>query len=400
VLDREDTAAEFTVVREGSSSTVISVAKEPIKRTLRKRNNSLETWSEPLPRFIAGPSGEPQLQQQPSYSVAYPSGSKPLLSTERAASSPDATAAEIAEAAEISPAETAQCTHCCKEVPAHQLQAHVRSSCRLMPCSSCGVLLLPRAQHEHDSTACKNRRVPCTLCAEVLPLSQHPRHTRDACPRRPVLCACSEHVAADTTESHLADSCKLRAVQCPHACSDTIVGLTAETLQQHLLVCTAQPQWQCGCGVLIAREQRAAHLADSEPFRATVDAACERLLRSCAKAVVCRAVARVARSAHVTAAIAYAALAMCSGDAAVAETQLQGSAVFNSEMHLIAEVANVAKYIKALSRSTQQLKHGWLRGDAAVLNSKLQAAAAVDHSDDDREWAQQSAVLSLTATGK
>jgi TRAF-type zinc finger len=398
VLDREDTAAEFTVVHEDSSRTFVSVPTEPIKRTLRKRNNSLETWSEPLPRFIAGPSGEPQLQQQPLYSVAYPSGSKSLLSTEHAASSFEATTAEAADAAVVSPVETALCTHCCKAVPAHQLQAHIKSSCRQLPCSACGVLLLPRAQHEHDSIACRHRRVACTLCAKVLPLSQHSRHMRDACPRRPVLCACSEHIAADAMERHLADSCRLRAVQCPYACSDTTVGLTAETLQQHLLVCTAQPQWQCGCGESITRAQRAGHLADCEPFRASVDAACERLLRSCAKAAVSRAVARVVRGAHVSAAVAYAALAVRSGDAAAAETQLQGNAVFSSEMHLIAQVANVSKYIKALSRSTQQLTHGWLRGDAALLNSKLQAAAAIDRSADDCEWAQQSALLSLTAT--
>jgi hypothetical protein len=395
VIDREDTAAEFTVIREDSNSTFVSAGKEAIKRTQRKRNNSLETWSEPLPRFIAGPSGEPLRQQQPSYSIAYPSGSKALLSTERAAGSSDTHATAV-----VLSADAATCMHCCKAVPAHQLQAHIRSSCRLMPCSACGVLLLPRTQHEHDSTACKHRQLPCTLCAAVLPLSQHPRHTRDACPRRPLLCACSEHVAADTMELHLADSCRLRAVQCPHACSDAVAvaGLTAESLQQHLQVCSAQPQWQCGCGASTARAHRAAHLADCEPFRASVDVACELLLRSTAKAAVGRAVPRVVRGAHVSAAAAYAALAVCDGDAAVAETQLQGDTVFRSEMQLVAEVANVSKYIKALSRSTRQLKHGWLRGDAAVLNSKLQAAAAVDHSANDREWADCSALQSLTAS--
>lgn len=81
---------------------------------------------------------------------------------------------------------------------------HIRSTCRLLPCTLCSRLLLPADRERHLEEECPNRRRSCTRCGEAVALSEFARHEKEGgCPRRVVHCAaCGAFCFADELEEH------------------------------------------------------------------------------------------------------------------------------------------------------------------------------------------------------
>lgn len=81
---------------------------------------------------------------------------------------------------------------------------HIRSTCRLLPCTLCSRLLLPADRERHLEEVCPNRRRTCTRCGEAVILSEFARHEKEGgCPRRVVPCAaCGAFCFADEVTGH------------------------------------------------------------------------------------------------------------------------------------------------------------------------------------------------------
>ena len=88
----------------------------------------------------------------------------------------------------------------------NQIVRHIRSTCRLVPCTLCERLLLPAAQELHVEEACHNRYLRCEQCGEEVIASKYARHgLRGGCVSKAVPCsACEESCFADELQEHKA----------------------------------------------------------------------------------------------------------------------------------------------------------------------------------------------------
>ncbi|KAG5176271.1 hypothetical protein JKP88DRAFT_335895 [Tribonema minus] len=261
--------------------------------------------------------------------------------------------------ADITPDAEEVCERCGSGIPAPLMRAHVRSSCRLLPCDACAALLLPRDHARHSHTDCSRRPVPCARCGARINAQQYAQHSAQECPARPVRCAaCNEFVTARDLSAHAATRCAQRAVPCPLGCGAAVRAAAAAA--EHC--CGAAPPWRCACGAAVTLSARAAHLASCEAFLDAWEGALERLRRGRSRAALARAVVRLARGVGCGAAAAAAALAEAEGDAGAAHVRLEGAG-YRAEIEAVAGMVNVGRLLKGLRRKGGRAAVWQVEGD-------------------------------------
>ncbi|CAN0119299.1 unnamed protein product [Ectocarpus sp. 12 AP-2014] len=284
-LDLQDSATTFTVK-----------AMDPMKTSqdndlhmlpdLGEGPLSLARLSAPLPHLTPHPGRPPCIQPQ-EFSVSFPSGirraSSLTPSLEVRLGPPKASLEQVAGVTDGNADDRAsdgdgliRCPECAELLRSSQIVQHIRSTCRLLPCTLCSRLLLPAYRERHVQEACPNRRRSCMRCGEAVVVSEFARHEAEGgCARRVAPCAaCGNFCPADELREHGARECPEREVSCP-SCGD---GLPARQMAEHASSLCRNMTWACGCGEgPFALSERPEHLKTCDAFIDAWEASIEKV---------------------------------------------------------------------------------------------------------------------------
>ncbi|CAN0248639.1 unnamed protein product [Ectocarpus sp. 12 AP-2014] len=247
---------------------------------------SLVRLSAPLPHLTRHPGRPPCIQPQ-EFSVSFPSGirraSSLTPSLEVRLGPSKASLEQVASVTDGNTDDTAsdgdgliRCPECAELLRSSQIVQHIRSTCRLLPCTLCSRLLLPADRERHVEEACPNRRRSCIRCGEAIVVSEFARHEAEGgCACRVVPCAaCGDFCPADELREHGARECPEREVSCP-SCGD---GLPARQMAEHASSLCRNMSWACGCGEgPFALSERPEHLKTCDAFIDAWEASIEKV---------------------------------------------------------------------------------------------------------------------------
>ncbi|CAM9710852.1 unnamed protein product [Ectocarpus fasciculatus] len=342
-LDLQDSSRTFTVT-----------AMDPMKTSqdndlhmlpdLGEGALSLARLSAPLPHLTQHPGRPPCIQPQ-EFSVSFPSGirraSSLTTSLEVRLGPPKASLEQVAGVADGNTDDRGsdgdgliRCPECAELLRSSQIVQHIRSTCRLLPCTLCSRLLLPADRERHVEYACPNRRRSCTRCGEAVVFSEFTRHEAEGgCARRVVPCAaCGDFCPADELREHGARECPEREVSCP-SCGD---GLPARRMAEHASSLCRNIAWACGCGEgPFALSERPEHLKTCDAFIDAWEASIEKVMIA----------TRVENPG-----IALLALAESRGNVSSAARRVTDERAYIDELCLAADIVNVEVFLRALKK--------------------------------------------------
>ncbi|CAM9843310.1 unnamed protein product, partial [Laminaria digitata] len=228
-----------------------------------------------------------------------------------------------------------RCPECAEYLDIAQIERHIRSTCRLLPCTLCSRLILPAALELHLEEACPNRRRDCTRCGEPVMMSNFANHEKEGgCARRVVPCeACRGYCFADELRRHeVRRECHERQVRC-RSCGDS---LPARQLEEHTSSLCRKLGWRCGCGQgpfpLVERRD---HLKNCEAFMDAWEASIEKVM----------ILTRIEDPE-----IALLAFAESEGKTSLAAKRMSDGRAYLDELCLAADIVNVGVFLKALKK--------------------------------------------------
>ncbi|CBN78671.1 conserved unknown protein [Ectocarpus siliculosus] len=305
---------------------------------------SLARLSAPLPHLTPHPGRPPCIQPQ-EFSVSFSSGirraSSLTPSLEVRLGPPKASLEQVADVTDGNTDDRAsdgdgliRCPECAELLRSSQIVQHIRSTCRLLPCTHCSRLLLPADRERHVEEACPNRRRSCMRCGEAVVVSEFARHEAEGgCARRVVPCAaCGDFCPADELREHGARECPEREVSCP-SCGD---GLPARQMAEHASSLCRNMTWACGCGEgPFALSERPAHLKTCNAFIDAWEASIEKVMIA----------TRVENPG-----LALLALAESRGNVSLAARRVTDERAYINELCLAADIVNVEVFLKALTK--------------------------------------------------
>eukprot|EP00903_Cladosiphon_okamuranus_P014972 g13857.t1 len=316
---------------------------------------SFARLSAPLPYLTPHPGRPPCLQLQ-EFSVSFPSGVRRASSLTSSLDirlgpppAPPQQATDLEGESDVG-ASLIRCPECAEFLARDQIVQHIRSTCRLLPCTLCSRLVLPADRERHLEEVCPNRRRSCTRCGEAIILSEFARHEKEGgCPCRVVPCAaCGAFCYADELTGHEVAECPERGVCCP-SCGDT---LPARLMAEHASSLCRSTTWTCGCGEgPIRLVDRPGHLRTCDAFIDAWEASIEKVITRMPKIEVIRNIGKVMIATRVeNPGIALLALAESKGVASLAARRMNDSKSYINEICLAADIINVEVFLKALKK--------------------------------------------------
>ncbi|CAM9215021.1 unnamed protein product [Ectocarpus sp. 4 AP-2014] len=357
-LDLQDSSKTFTVK-----------AMDPMKTSqdndlhmlpdLGEGPLSLARLSAPLPHLTPHPGRPPCIQPQ-EFSVSFPSGirrASSLTPSLEVRLGPPKASLEQGGVTDGNTDDRAsagdgliRCPECAELLRSSQIVQHIRSTCRLLPCTLCSRLLLPADQERHVEEACPNRRRSCMRCGEAVVVSEFARHEAEGgCARRVVPCAaCGDFCPADELREHGARECPEREVSCP-SCGD---GLPARQMAEHASSLCRNMTWACGCGDgPFALSERPEHLKTCDAFMDAWEASIEKVIARMPKIEVVRKIGKVMIATRVeNPGLALLALAESRGNVSLASRKVTDERAYIDELCLAADIVNVEVFLKALTK--------------------------------------------------
>ncbi|CAB1121058.1 unnamed protein product [Ectocarpus sp. CCAP 1310/34] len=349
-LDLQDSSKTFTVK-----------AMDPMKTSqdndlhmlpdLGEGPLSLARLSAPLPHLTLHPGRPPCIQPQ-EFSVSFPSGirraSSLTPSLEVRLGPPKASLEQVAGVTDGNTDDRAsdgdgliRCPECAELLRSSQIVQHIRSTCRLLPCTLCSRLLLPADRERHVEEACPNRRRSCMRCGEAVVVSEFARHEAEGgCARRVVPCAaCGDFCPADDFREH--------------------------GMAEHASSLCRNMTWACGCGEgPFALSERPEHLKTCDAFIDAWEASIEKVIARMPKIEVVRKIGKVMIATRVEdPGVALLALAESRGSVSLAARRVADKRAYIDELCLAADIVNVEVFLRALRKPGKRVSGAlWCAG--------------------------------------
>ncbi|CAM9861294.1 unnamed protein product [Ascophyllum nodosum] len=329
---------------------------------------SIARLGAPLPLLVSHPGRQPHLPTQ-EFSVSFPSGirrtSSLTTSITPCLGPPPPTVPATTKTTnfgetdqsdgrgghrEIENSRAMRCPECAMFIQRNQIVRHIRSTCRLVPCTLCERLLLPAAQELHVEEACHNRCLRCEQCGEEVIASKYARHgLRGGCVSKAVPCsACEEICFADELQEHKEKICPERDVRC----SSCGMELPARQLPDHAALLCPKLTWTCPCSQdSLPLVERCNHLKKCNAFIDAWEASIKQVIARMPKREVLRSIGRVMMSTRIEdPCLALLAFAESTGNALLATRNIMHGRHYLDELLLANDVVNVKVFLESLQK--------------------------------------------------
>eukprot|EP00611_Tribonema_gayanum_P007369 TRINITY_DN1673_c0_g1_i1.p1 TRINITY_DN1673_c0_g1~~TRINITY_DN1673_c0_g1_i1.p1 ORF type:complete len:1317 (-),score=288.13 TRINITY_DN1673_c0_g1_i1:324-4274(-) len=232
-------------------------------------------------------------------------------------------------------------------IPMALMADHRASMCKVLVCRACSQLVLRDNMEEHVAGECVMREVPCTLCQEMVPLKKMTAHQMSECTLREVACTqCSKSVVSNDLEQHKLEECPARYVLCGRGCGQRV---RASDCAHHESRLCQLITWNCQCGEEVKMVHRTAHLSVCRAYRTCWETVLEQLVQKVGKGELEHLIAKVMQARRCSPAVALCALGESGGSAKHAAQKLKNAAYY-SEMKLVCEACDVARFVTAKKR--------------------------------------------------
>jgi len=245
------------------------------------------------------------------------------------------------------------CKICGLELPFRALEAHEKSTCRVVPCPQCGIVLVKGDLPRHLDGDCSRRPIHCNRCHDSVSLNLFAMHEKFECPLRIVTCEkCKEVLHANQLSQHNSSICPERMVKCKHGCGEKMKANDVELHETRLCQLNS---WSCQCGDRMKLVQRKAHLRQCKAYIECWEAVLQQVVESLGKENLERRLAKIMSSRKCSPAVALCALGESGGDVKGAATKLKNRGYYD-EMKLVCEVCGIDRYVSAKKKSRKSRK--------------------------------------------